>query len=69
MPVRDKHVFRVPSLRMAMYTAPYFHDGSVNDLKDAAAIITDSPTVVGDFSQTLYQAYFAALPLARCSFI
>lgn len=36
---RDKHVFRVPSLRMAMYTAPYFHDGSVNDLKDAVAIM------------------------------
>ena len=32
---RDKHVFRVPSLRMAKYTSPYFHDGSVDTLEEA----------------------------------
>ena len=31
----DRHVFKVPSLRMAKYTAPYFHDGSQKTLKDA----------------------------------
>jgi cytochrome c peroxidase len=34
---RDKHYFKVPSLRNIAKTAPYFHDGSVKDLKDAIA--------------------------------
>lgn len=29
---RDRHVFRVPSLRNVAVTAPYFHDGSVERL-------------------------------------
>jgi cytochrome c peroxidase len=29
---RDRHVFRVPSLRNVAITAPYFHDGSVERL-------------------------------------
>lgn len=32
---QDKHVFKVPSLRMVEHTAPYFHDGSMNTLKEA----------------------------------
>ena len=31
----DKHVFRVPSLRNVVSTAPYFHDGSAATLDDA----------------------------------
>lgn len=31
----DKHVFKVPSLRLVTKTAPYFHNGSVNNLEDA----------------------------------
>jgi len=35
----DKHVFRVPSLRLAPLTAPYFHDGSAATLKDAIRVM------------------------------
>ena len=31
----DRHAFKVPSLRMAVYTAPYLHDGSAATLRDA----------------------------------
>ncbi|MFK5985380.1 MAG: cytochrome c peroxidase [Pseudomonadota bacterium] len=31
----DKHVFKVPSLRLVTQTAPYFHDGSIKLLEDA----------------------------------
>ena len=31
----DRHVFKVPSLRMAAHTAPYLHDGSAATLRDA----------------------------------
>ena len=31
----DRFVFKVPSLRMAVLTAPYFHDGSIATLPDA----------------------------------
>jgi len=31
----DRHVFKVPSLRVVTYTAPYFHDGSAKTLEDA----------------------------------
>ncbi len=33
----DRHLFKVPSLRMAPHTSPYFHDGSAKDLADAIA--------------------------------
>jgi cytochrome c peroxidase len=32
---RDRHVFRVPSLRNVAVTAPYFHDGRESELKGA----------------------------------
>lgn len=35
----DLHVFKVPSLRLAAYTAPYFHDGSVKTLEEAIDIM------------------------------
>ncbi len=31
----DKYTFKVPSLRLAVLTAPYFHDGSVKTLESA----------------------------------
>lgn len=37
--VADRHVFKVPSLRLATLTAPYFHDGSVPDLKQAIRLM------------------------------
>ena len=33
--IADRHSFKVPSLRMAAYTAPYLHDGSAATLRDA----------------------------------
>ncbi len=36
---QDRHVFRVPSLRNVAVTAPYFHDGSVNTLRDAIHLV------------------------------
>jgi len=35
----DKNYFKVPSLRNIDKTAPYFHDGSVDNLKDAVLIM------------------------------
>ena len=35
----DKYVFKVPPLRNVVMTAPYFHDGSVYDLKKAIWIM------------------------------
>lgn len=31
----DRHVFKVPSLRMVAHTAPYFHDGQAKTLEEA----------------------------------
>lgn len=35
----DKHVFKVPSLRNVVLTAPYFHDASAKTLEDAVDIM------------------------------
>ena len=35
----DMHAFKVPSLRMAAYTAPYLHDGTAPTLRDAVDIM------------------------------
>lgn len=35
----DKYFFKVPSLRNVEKTAPYFHDGSVDNLEDAVIIM------------------------------
>lgn len=36
---RDRHVFKVPSLRNVALTAPYFHDGSAARLEDAVTVM------------------------------
>jgi len=36
---RDRHVFRVPSLRNVAVTAPYFHDGRTNSLREAIELV------------------------------
>ena len=37
----DKFVFKVPTLRNVEHTAPYFHDGSVWTLEEAATVMAD----------------------------
>ncbi|WP_223787770.1 cytochrome-c peroxidase [Marinicella meishanensis] len=37
----DKRVFKVPSLRLAVKTAPYFHDGSVKTIEEAVDIMIE----------------------------
>ncbi len=36
---QDRDVYKVPSLRNIVHTAPYFHDGSVSRLEDAIRIM------------------------------
>lgn len=40
----DKYIFKVPSLRNVEKTYPYFHDGSVSDLKTAVKIMGELQT-------------------------
>lgn len=35
----DRHVFKVPSLRMVAHTAPYFHDGQAKTLEEAVELM------------------------------
>lgn len=37
----DMYVFKVPSLRNAALTAPYFHDGAVTSLEEAIKVMAD----------------------------
>ncbi len=37
--VADAHMYRVPTLRNITDTAPYFHNGSVNDLSEAVRVM------------------------------
>ena len=37
--VEDKYVFKVPNLRNVELTAPYFHSGATDDLKEAVAVM------------------------------
>ena len=37
----DKYMFKVPTLRNIALTAPYFHDGKVEDLKAATILMAD----------------------------
>jgi cytochrome c peroxidase len=39
---RDRHVFRVPSLRNVAATAPYFHDGRTASLAEAVEVMARS---------------------------
>ncbi|MDQ6975896.1 MAG: cytochrome-c peroxidase [Mariprofundaceae bacterium] len=36
---KDQHKFKVPSLRLVTLTAPYFHDGSIDNLSEAIQIM------------------------------
>lgn len=38
----DKSMFRVPTLRNVAITAPYFHNGAVNDLSEAVRVMAKS---------------------------
>lgn len=38
----DKNVWRVPTLRNLVYTAPYFHNGAVKSLDEAVVIMAES---------------------------
>ena len=38
----DRNMFRVPTLRNITDTAPYFHNGSVNDLNEAVRVMAKS---------------------------
>lgn len=44
---QDREAFRVPSLRNARETGPYFHDGSVVALRDAVALEVDAQVEAG----------------------
>jgi len=50
---RDLGKFRVPALREVADTAPYFHDGSVEKLEDAVALMAgggmDNPNLSAPF--------------------
>lgn len=37
--VEDRHMFKVPSLRMVAHTAPYLHDGSAKTLREAVDVM------------------------------
>ncbi|MCK5716649.1 MAG: cytochrome-c peroxidase [Thiomargarita sp.] len=37
--IADKHVWRVPTLRNIVLTAPYFHNGAVNSLTEAVRVM------------------------------
>lgn len=38
----DEHLWRVPSLRNLVYTAPYFHNGSVKSLPEAVRVMAST---------------------------
>lgn len=64
---RDRHAFKVPSLRNVELTAPYFHDGSIATLEDAVRAMANyqlgvelAPAEVSDlvaFLRTLTGTY------------
>ncbi len=37
--IEDRHLFRVPSLRLVVLTPPYFHDGRVKTLEEAVRLM------------------------------
>jgi len=72
---RDRHVFRVPSLRNVAVTPPYFHDGSAATLEEAVATMArqqlgrdlgqEEVGLLAGFLRTLtgeYQGRMLALP-------
>ncbi len=59
----DENMFRVPTLRNITDTAPYFHNGSVNDLHEAVRIMakTQLNRELGDKEVDDIVAFLAAL--------
>lgn len=60
----DLYVFKVPSLRMAIHTAPYFHDGSVPTLLEAIRLMARYQLghEIPDGDIDLIMQFLAALP-------
>ncbi len=48
----DADMFRVPTLRNVALTAPYFHTGAVNSLKEAVRIMFETQVAPGSASDT-----------------
>ncbi len=40
--IEDKYVFKIPNLRNVELTAPYFHSGATDDLKEAVAVMAST---------------------------
>lgn len=38
----NRHMWRVPTLRNLVYTAPYFHNGSVRSLDEAVRVMAET---------------------------
>lgn len=59
----DKHYFKVPLLRNITLTAPYFHNGKVDTLKDAIRIMAETQlaTELSDSDVADIEAFFGSL--------
>ena len=57
----DKYMFKVPSLRNVAKTGPYFHDGSVTDLRQAISIMGESQLNNKEFTGEELDAMLAFL--------
>jgi len=59
----DKYVFKVPNLRNVAMTSPYFHDGSVSDMKSAVKIMAqlEVNTTFDDKQADLIVAFLKSL--------
>ncbi|HEY8261751.1 MAG TPA: cytochrome-c peroxidase, partial [Methylosinus sp.] len=59
----DLYVFKVPSLRNVAETAPYFHDGSVAELKQAVKVMgrTQSGVELSDSDAASIVAFLGTL--------
>jgi cytochrome c peroxidase len=60
----DRYVFKVPSLRLAALTPPYFHDGSVATLEEAVHLMAryQLGREIGDDDVTLITCFLRTLP-------
>jgi len=60
----DKHVFKVPSLRLVTLTAPYFHDGKFDKLEDAIRTMAKFQVgiIISDAEIAYIVAFLQTLP-------
>jgi cytochrome c peroxidase len=60
----DRHRFRVPSLRLAALTPPYFHDGSVATLEEAVRVMAryQLGREIGERDERLIVLFLRTLP-------